>query len=201
MRMLRFALCVVIAAGCSKEAKPADPPPTAPAKTASSGSGSGVAELGDIVKAIESEIESYERAADHLSEEAKAIDDHLATAQTDADRGAIKTALANTADERAHLRSGLTAMKDTLGKLRERGRAARPGASDDQNNAIDFALKSIQEAGEKLDKLGRDADEVEKRNAEQTAKLESLQNDADRASAKAKLEELQRQKREAEHHK
>jgi len=205
MRMveLRGAIaCVLIAAACSKDAKPADPLPAAPAKTASTaGSGSGVAELGDIVTAVESQLGSYDRAAGHLSEEAKAIDDHLATAQTDEDRAAIKTALANTTDERTHLRSGLAAMRDTLGGLRERGRAARPGASEAQNNAIDVVQKSIQDDLEKLDKLGHDADEIEKRNAEQSAKLASLQDDADRATAKRKLDELRREKRAAEHHK
>src|SRR6476660_3367305 len=99
MRMLRFALASWFVIACSTEAP--SPPKTAPSKAGSA------AEIVDIVSAIRSELDSYDRAAMHLGEEANAIDDHLATAKTDADRAAIKTALAYTADERTHLRRGM----------------------------------------------------------------------------------------------
>jgi hypothetical protein len=82
-------------------------------------------------------------------------------------------------------------LADTRAEL-DKARAAQCTTSEDQ------ARKAAQEAMETVDRLARDLEELDKKVAAAVDSVVAAQNDADRAAAKAKLLELQKEKYEME---
>jgi hypothetical protein len=80
-----------------------------------------------------------------------------------------------------------------------KARAAQCTASEAEANqrAVE-AIKAAQEALELVAKLERDLEELDKKVATAIDTVVAAQNDADRAAAKARLVELQKQKYEME---
>ena len=64
--------------------------------------------------------------------------------------------------------------------------------------AADDAAQAAREAEERLDQIARDLDALDKRTSAAIDQVVAAQNDADRAAAKARLEELQRDKQDME---
>jgi len=89
-------------------------------------------------------------------------------------------------------------LADTRAEL-DKARATQCTSSEaEANKRAEIAIKAAQEALETVERLEHDLEDLDKKVATAVDSVIAAQNDADRAAAKAKLEQLRREKAEME---
>lgn len=189
-------LVLVVAIGCSSETKPVEPttPPAqkpAPFFDAAVQASGPVAELKRAVQATSDEVDAIVRERTRIGGAATKVNDQSAAATTDGDRAAAKAVIGALVADRDKLAARIDQAHDQTQRVIY---ASYPDRTDE---LLDL-LKRAEEHREVLARERAESTELGKRLATMGEELATRQSDADRASAREKLEQLQREKAEYE---
>jgi len=197
---VRLALLVVVFA-CGRDAKPEQQPTPAPA--AATAEPSALQAKRNQARSLADEADAIDKALAELDTRVTTLDASIIAASTEAERAAARAQLDNERTTVNGLAARTAALADGVKRAREDrgaqvfGDAGAAAWSDADRRELDDAYKSAQDSGEHSVAAATRADELTKRLAKASDDLATKQNDADRAAAKAKLEELRREQQRA----
>jgi chromosome segregation ATPase len=194
MRWLVVLLCVL---GCgSKETKPADPP-SSPAKPADP---EPAPKVDPKLDAANHAAVGYRTDLEKLKLETASLDgtvtkvvDTVSAAQNNADRAAARDALAAAIQKHTELAERAKSGRERRGDVYAVLRDARGTAADRE---LEQMFKDTQEVAEYFEKYVRDLEELGAKLKKANDDLQDAQNTADIADAKAKLDQLRRERDE-----
>ncbi|MDX2089201.1 MAG: hypothetical protein SFX73_15200 [Kofleriaceae bacterium] len=189
-RTIRLRACVVLAfAGCAKSPEPAPKPVASAPATGASGSAATptVAKSALLVEVdiLNAALEEHEQAIDLLQAGVVTTEKLVADADDDAKRTAASASISDHAKGREATLAKLLVTRTRVGEL-----AKLPSANEAETVE---ARKAASMAAERIERFERDLQDQDKRMQEAAATLQSKQNDADRAEASKKLEQLKRE--------
>lgn len=180
---------VLAFAGCAKNPEPATKPLASAPATGSSGSAAtptaAKSALLVEVDALNAALEEHEKGIDILQAGVVTTEKLVADADDEAKRTAASASISDHAKGREATIAKLLLTRTRVGEL-----AKLPGANEAETVE---ARKAASRAAELIERFDRDLQDQDKRMQEAAATLQSKQNDADRAEASKKLEQLKRE--------
>jgi hypothetical protein len=180
---MRWIMVVAFAVGCGSESKPAEPSKPKPAEPAATA---------PAPDPSEAALREPTEELDALTAEMAKIDGDVGVLANDVDA-------ATTDEQRAAAKASLDGITARRGKATDRLTALKPRANELKHSLPDDrARKTAEEIEEKAESLLRDSEALEAKLSKLGGDVQRAQDMADLATAKAKLEQLKREKAEYE---